>query len=80
MNELDSLFQFRKGKYKSVSLNELQKLYHDREVNPHHSKCDRFLAYNRKTKVWVAADNRTEDFFIDEFWTKKEALEWLIGY
>ena len=80
MNELDSLFQFRKGKYKSVSLNELQKLYHDREVNPQNSKRDRFLAYNRKTKVWVAADNRTEDFFIDEFWTKKEALEWLIGY
>lgn len=80
MKKSDSLFQFRKGKYKSVSLNELQELYHEREINPHNSKRDRFLAYNPKTKVWMAADNRTEDFFIDEFWSKKEALEWLIGY
>lgn len=66
--------------YIEISHEKLQDLFFDWEISHEQSERWQFLCYNPKYKKWVVADNRTHDFFMEEFETKKEAINWLKEY
>lgn len=39
----------------------------------------KWLFYDKTHDLWIAIDNRSGDFWVDEFKTKDEAERWLEG-
>lgn len=39
---------------------------------------EQYLCFDPKARVWLAVDNRSWDFFIEEFPTKEMAELWLV--
>ena len=63
--------------FKFVSLETLHKEFKKREKDHRKSTRDQFLAFDPKRRVYIAVDNRTFDFFMEEFKTHDEAVTWL---
>ena len=63
--------------YIEITIEKLNDLLFDREIDHQQSERWQFLAYDSQNKVFIAADNRSHDFFIEEFRTRDEAVKWL---
>lgn len=63
--------------YIEITIEKLNDLFFDREIDHQQSERGQFLAYDAQNKVFVAADNCSHDFFVEEFRAREEAVEWL---
>lgn len=63
--------------YTEITIEKLNDLLFDREIDHQQSERWLFLAYDSKVKSRVAADNTTRDFRIEEFKSKVDAINWL---
>lgn len=63
--------------FKFVSLEQLNKELKKREKDHKRSTREQFLAFDPFTRTYLAVDNRSHDFFIEEFKTHDEAVKWL---
>lgn len=63
--------------FKFVSLEQLNKELKSWEKDRKSSKREQFLAFDPVTRTFLACDNRSQDFFIEEFKTHDEAVKWL---
>lgn len=66
--------------YIEITIEKLHDLLFDREIDHQQSERGQFLAYDSQNEVFIAADNRSHDFFIEEFRTREEAVKWLNEY
>ena len=63
--------------YTEITIEKLNDLLFDREIDHQQSERWLFLAYDSKVESRVAADNTTRDFRIEEFKSKVDAINWL---
>lgn len=63
--------------FKFVSLEQLNKELKKREKDRKKSTREQFLAFDPFSRTYLAVDNRSQDFFIEEFKTHDEAVKWL---
>ena len=63
--------------FKFVSLEQLHEEIKKRENNRKNSTREQFLAFSPFSRTYIVVDNRTQDFFMEEFKTHKEAVDWL---
>lgn len=63
--------------FKFVPLEQLNKELKKREKDHRKSTREQFLAFDPVIRTYIACDNRTQDFFIEEFKTHDEAVKWL---
>ncbi len=64
--------------FKFVTLEHLHELLEKWEKNKKNSERKQYLAFDIFTRTFLAVDNRTQDFFIEEFKTHDEAVKWLL--
>ena len=64
--------------FKFVPLERLHKELKKREKDHRKSTRDQFLAFDPFSRTYIAVDNRSYDFFIEEFKTHDEAVSWLL--
>ena len=65
------------SRFKFVSLEQLNKELKKREKDHRKSTREQFLAFDPFSRTYLAVDNRSLDFFIEEFKTHDEAVKWL---
>ena len=63
--------------FKFVSIATLNKEFEKREKDHRKSTRGQFLAFDPICKIFIAVDNRSFDFFMEEFKTHDEAVTWL---
>ena len=63
--------------FKFISLEQLNKELKKRERDRKSTSREQFLAFDPFSRTYLAVDNRTLDFFMEEFKTHKEAVDWL---
>ena len=63
--------------FKFVSLEQLHDELKKRESNRKESTREQFLAFDPFCRTFIACDNRSLDFFMEEFRTHDEAVKWL---
>jgi hypothetical protein len=66
--------------FKFVSLEQLNKELRKREKDRKSTSRKQFLAFDSFSGTYLAVDNRSLDFFIEEFKTHDEAMKWLNQY
>ena len=64
--------------FKFVSLERLHKEMKKRENEPKKSTKEQFLAFDPFSRTYIAVDNRSFDFFMEEFDTHDEAVQRLL--
>ena len=65
------------NKFRFVSLEKLNKELMKREKDHRKSTREQFLAFDPFSRTYLAVDNRSQDFFMEEFKTHDEAVNWL---
>lgn len=63
--------------FKFVPLEQLHDELKKREKDHRKSTREQFLAFDPFSRTYIAADNRSHDFFVEEFRTHDEAVDWL---
>lgn len=63
--------------YTEVTEQKFQDLLFDWEIDHQQSERWLFLCYDSKAKKRIAGDNTTRDFWVEEFKSKVDAINWL---
>lgn len=66
--------------FRFVSLEQLHEELKKREKDRKSSTREQFLAFDPYSRTFIACDNRSQDFFMEEFRTHEEAVKWLNEY
>ena len=64
--------------FKFVPLETLHKELEKREKNPKKTKREQYLAFDIFSRTFIACDNRTQEFYLEEFKTHDEAVKRLL--
>lgn len=65
--------------FKFVSLEQLHDELKRWEKDRKSSAREQFLAFDPISRTYLACDNRSQDFFMEEFKTHDEAVNWLVN-
>ena len=66
--------------FKFVSLEQLHKELKKRNKDRRMTSREQYLAFSPISRTYLAVDNRSLDFFMEEFKTHEEAVKWLNEY
>ena len=66
--------------FKFISLEQLHDELKHWEKDRRSTSREQFLAFDPFCRTYLAVDNRTQDFFMEEFKTHDEAVKWLNEY